>query len=153
MKKPLLLISSIIFVSWLSGCSTTVDTNKTDTTMSAQQVEKPVMLDTVVGTVAYRERIALPSTAVITVTLEDVSRADAKSEIIATESTVTGGKQVPFNFKLDFNKDKIKANHTYVVRAKIALDGKLRFTTDTAYRVITDPNQTKTVQLILVGVK
>lgn len=36
-------------------------------------------MKTITGTVAYRERIALPPNAVVTVTLEDVSLADAPS--------------------------------------------------------------------------
>ncbi|MBD1577495.1 MULTISPECIES: YbaY family lipoprotein [Vibrio] len=153
MKKSVMLVSSIICASWLAGCSSSPTIDTQETPAQAAQVGKPIMLESIVGTVAYRERLSLPETAVLTVTLEDVSIADKKADIIATESMITGGKQVPFNFKLDFDNNKILQNHTYVVRAKIALNGKLRFTTDTAYRVITDSNQTQSVQLMLVGVK
>ena len=39
---------------------------------------------TVTGTVTYRERIALPATAVVEVTVADVSRADAPAVVDRT---------------------------------------------------------------------
>ena len=38
------------------------------------------------GTVAYRERVALPPDALVEVTLEDVSRADAASVVLARQT-------------------------------------------------------------------
>ncbi len=107
----------------------------------------------VTGTIAYRERIALPETAVVSVTLEDISLADKAADVIATDSFVTGGKQVPFEFKLDYDANKIMPNHRYNVRAKITVNGKLRFTSDTITPVITDENKTQAVQIMMVGVR
>lgn len=151
MKKPLLLISSIILGASMVGCSTTQDDNAQTT--SAAQTEQAAELQSITGNLAYRERIALPEDAVISVTLEDVSLADKAAEIIATDSFVAGGKQVPFAFKLDYDANQINPKRSYTVRAKIAVNGKLRFTTDTNYAVITDPSNTQSVNLRLVGVK
>ncbi|MFA0071021.1 YbaY family lipoprotein, partial [Vibrio breoganii] len=105
------------------------------------------------GTVSYRERIALPENALVTVTLEDISLADTPSTIIATQEFTTDGKQVPFAFELNYDNNKIKANHRYNMRATIHVDGKLRFTTDTIKSVITDVENTQQADLRLVGVR
>lgn len=149
MKKSLLLISSIIMGVAMTGCTTNAD----NTSSASQSSSEAVGLASVTGSVFYRERIALPDNAVVTVTLEDISLADKAAEIIATDSFVTDGKQVPFEFKLDYDVNKIVPNHRYNVRAKIAVDGKLRFTTDTITHVITDENKTQAVQLRMIGVR
>ena len=150
MKKSLLLISSIVMGAAMTGCTT----NNADTSAVAMQsTNEAVNLQSITGSVLYRERIALPDTAVVSVTLEDVSLADKAAEVIATDSFVTGGKQVPFEFKLDYDASKIVPNHRYNVRAKIAVDGKLHFTTDTFTPVITDANKTQKVQLMMIGVR
>ncbi|MGI2820026.1 YbaY family lipoprotein [Vibrio fluvialis] len=145
MKKALLLASSVLLGSVLVGCQTSEDsTTMTQTT--------PAAMKTVTGTLAYRERIALPENAVVTVTLQDVSLMDAPAKVIATQTFETKGKQVPFAFELTYDSAQIDARHTYSVSARIELNGKLRFITDTHYGVITDDNNTNQVDLKLVGV-
>jgi putative lipoprotein len=91
----------------------------------------------VTGTVAYRERIALPPTAVITVQLVDVSRADAPATVIARQALPTAGRQVPFSFSLEYDPATIQTPHTYAVQVRIEDDGKLLFISDTLHAVIT----------------
>lgn len=56
----------------------------------------------VTGSVTYRERIALPPGAVLTVSVEDVSRADAPATTLArTAVTVDGQVPVPFSVAID----------------------------------------------------
>jgi putative lipoprotein len=100
------------------------------------------------GTVTYRERMALPPEAVITVTLSDVSLMDAPAKVLAETTFTAGGKQVPFAFELKYDPASIKPQNTYAVRATILVDGKMSWTTDTTYPVITreSPNQ---VELLL----
>ena len=91
----------------------------------------------VTGTVTYRERIALPPTALIKVQLVDVSRADAPSIVLGEQVTQAAGKQVPFSFEIPFDPARIEANYSYAVQARIEVDGKLRFISDRHYGVIT----------------
>ena len=65
----------------------------------------------------------------------------------------TDGKQVPFAFELKYDASQIKANHRYNVRASIHVDSKLRFATDTIAPVITDAENTESLNLRLVGVR
>ncbi|QQE64464.1 hypothetical protein GFS31_11450 [Leptolyngbya sp. BL0902] len=107
---------------------------------------------TVSGTVAYLPRIALPPNAVVEVQLVDVSRAGAPAIVLASQSTITGGRQVPIPFELVYNPDGIDPRMTYAVQARITVDGELqfistrRFTVDllgqtTSVEVVVDPIQ------------
>ncbi|MBD1564006.1 YbaY family lipoprotein [Vibrio sp. S12_S33] len=140
MKKAWLLIVSAALGLVLVGCQ------------SSPKLSSAKPIQTITGTVAYRERIALPDHTLVTVTLQDVSLADAPAPIIAKHRFETNGMQVPFEFDLAFDSRKIDARHTYSVSARIEIDGKLRFITDTHYAVITDENNTKHVNLRLIGV-
>ncbi len=103
------------------------------------QLDKPLNADngSVTGTVSYLQRIALPPSAVIQVRLQDISLADAPAKIIAEQTINLGQRQVPVPFTLNFDPGKIDAKHSYSVSAKITVDGKVWFTSDQAYPVLT----------------
>lgn len=87
---------------------------------------------TVTGSIAYRERIALPPTAKIAVELRDVSLADAPAPLLASDSFVAAGRQVPLPFTLRVARAQLDARHHYAVSARITdADGRLMFITDT----------------------
>jgi putative lipoprotein len=98
--------------------------------------------------VAYREKIALPSGAIVEIKLLDVSKQDAPSVTLGEQIITTTGEQVPFSFEIEYDPAAIDARFTYAVRATITLDGELRFTTDTSYPVITRDSPTN-VDLVL----
>ena len=104
------------------------------------------------GTVTYRERLALSPGARLVVELRDVSYADAPSTLIARQ-TITDPGQVPIKFKVEYNRDDIDSRNTYSIKADIIeSDGRLAFTNDTAYEVITRGNPNK-VDMVLVLVQ
>lgn len=91
--------------------------------------EQPV---SVTGSITYRERMALPPTAQVEVTLSDVSLMDAPSKTIARQSFTADGRQVPFAFSLTVDERKIDPRGRYSVSARITdAAGKLMFITDT----------------------
>ena len=91
---------------------------------------------TVTGTVTYRERIALTPEAVVEVQLLDVSLADASAIQIAIQ-TIKPKHQVPIPFELIYDPADIDERMTYAVRATIRDGGRLLFTTDRHYPVLT----------------
>ena len=97
----------------------------------------------VTGTVTYSQRIALPPEATVVVKLEDVSRADAPSTVVAEQHIATAGQQVPIPFKLVYDPADIEARNRYVVRAQIFYGDDLAWTSTTAYPVITQDNPTE----------
>lgn len=101
----------------------------------------------VAGTATYRERMALPPGAVLEVSLQDVSRADAAADVIGTARQENLG-QPPFRFEIPYDPGRIETGHTYSVRARITHEGRQLFTTDQAYPVITQ-GRGQTVDVML----
>lgn len=98
---------------------------------------------TLTGTVMYRERMALPPSAVVEVKLLDVSRADTPAGVIA-QTVIRPRGQVPIPYRLTFNDVKIMPGHTYALRASIRVGGRLLFTSTTHQPVLTgSPDQTE----------
>ena len=84
----------------------------------------------------YRERIALPPGAVAKVRLLDTSLADVPAvEVASAEIKEAGNPPIPF--VLNFDPSKIDDRKQYGVRATILHDGRLLFTSDTHYPVLT----------------
>lgn len=87
------------------------------------------------GEVFYLQRSALPPSATLSVTLADVSRADAPAIVVARQSGPVNG-QVPLAFHLPYDSAKVQSGHRYAVSARIELDGQLLF-------ISTDHNSVK----------
>ena len=93
---------------------------------------------TILARVDYRQRVALPPTAVVTLQLLDVARADAPARVLA-EQTLSGAGQVPFLFSLRAPADAVAPPARVVLRARIDVDGQLRFTNTTTVPVPIPP--------------
>jgi putative lipoprotein len=83
---------------------------------------------TVTGNVVYRQRIALPENAEITVSIIDVSLADAPAPVLATQ--VIHGGQVPIPFELTLDLSTARANALLSIGARIESNGQLIWITD-----------------------
>jgi putative lipoprotein len=106
----------------------------------------------VTGTINLRQKIALPNNAMITVQLADTSRQGAPAKVLAQQTFNANGGQVPLPFTLQYDKGQITTNGTYIVQGNIKINGQLRYTTTTAFRVITQGNPTTvTVTMDAVG--
>jgi putative lipoprotein len=103
------------------------------------------------GTVTYQQKIALPADAVLTVRIEDISRADAPSETVGEQLIDTKGTLIPIPFEVAFDPDRIEDNHTYSLRAYIKDgNGRFLFTSDTGVLVITNGNPMQNVEVNLI---
>ncbi|MGX5850007.1 YbaY family lipoprotein [Mesorhizobium sp. PL10] len=104
---------------------------------------------TLKGEVMYRERIALPPNAVLSVQLADVSLADAPAAIVGERKVAPAG-QVPIKFEISFDPTVIRANMSYALQARITADDKLLFITDTRYQVdpLSDAPQTIVLKMV-----
>jgi putative lipoprotein len=128
----------------LAGCGTTPEKE------IAVQPAAPSSLITLTGTALYRERIALPPDARLTVRISDVSLMDVAAPVIAEIETATEGRQVPLAFSLDYDPVRIDPRGRYAVSARITDGtGQLIWITDTHVDL---PPPGQTVELILVHV-
>ena len=108
--------------------------------------------ESVSGTVTYRERLALTEEATLVVELRDVSYQDAAAPLIARQTIANPG-QVPIRFEVGYHRDDIDDGNVYGITARIIeSDGRLAFTNDTAYDVITGGNPSR-VDMLLVLVE
>ena len=104
------------------------------------------------GTVTYRERISLTPGGRLVVELRDVSLADASAPLIARQ-TIPDPGQIPIKFEIGYHRNDINPRNRYAVQARIEeSDGRLAFTNDTAYDVITRGNPDQ-VDMVLVLVQ
>ncbi len=109
----------------------------------------PAATEKVTGTVTYLQRSALPSTAVIEVTLSDVSIQDVAATVLSTQRIEANGQQVPFPYELAYNPAQIIRKHRYAVRATIKDGDKLLFTSTQVNPVITNGNPTSNVEIVV----
>lgn len=89
----------------------------------------------ITGVASYRERIALPPGTVFEAVLEDVTLADAPATVLG--KTVVENPMPPIRFTIPFDRAKISPARRYSVRARILVDGQLRFTSDKLHPVLT----------------
>jgi uncharacterized lipoprotein YbaY len=108
---------------------------------------------TVTGAVTYRQRIALPEDAVVTVQIRDVSLADAPAVVIGEQIIPTEGNQVPIPYAVAYDPEDIDERREYSMSARIEDGaGKLLFISDTSVPVITRDNPTEEVEIVVVPV-
>jgi uncharacterized lipoprotein YbaY/heat shock protein HslJ len=124
-------VLAVWLATMLGACSTS----------DTQSVNPATATASITGTATYRERMMLPPDAMLEVTLEDVSRADAPADIIAL-ITVQVTKGPPYSFSLGYDPARINPQHRYNVRARITVDGKPMFQSDAGYAVLGTGNVT-----------
>lgn len=117
MKKMTVLAAAAL----LSACQSTTPAGK-------------VSLD---GEVFYLQRIALPPSATLSVSLQDVSLADAPAVVLDEQKGPVKG-QVPLPFHLSYDPTQVKPGHRYSVSARIEVNGELMFITTENHAVQLD---------------
>lgn len=144
LRKTLSVVAALALgAGALGGVSLLFATSMPATSVAAEKLMH--------GTVMFRERIALPPEAVLTVALTDVSLADAPSHIIGkTEVASVLGSPIPFS--LSFDPEALAPNHRYALQAKISAGDTLWFVNDEQVEI--DPrNPTKPAEINVVMVR
>jgi putative lipoprotein len=132
MKKLTLLAAAAL----LSACQSTTPAGK-------------VGLD---GEVFYLQRIALPPSATLSVSLQDVSLADAPAVVLDEQKGPVKG-QVPLPFHLSYDPAQVKPGHRYSVSARIEVNGELMFITTENHAVQLDGNDPKPLKIRVDAVR
>lgn len=105
---------------------------------------------TLTGTVVYRERIALPPGSSLVVQLLDITESETEPVLIAEQTIITRGENVPIAYAIPYNQSQILPDRQYVVEASILAEGDLYFATTAYTPVLTADAQTGNVDLLLV---
>jgi len=115
-----------------------------------QEIERSDIKQTLVGEANYRERKLLPPAAELHLTLEDVSKMDVPSSIIATSIQPLTGTP-PYEFNLGYFEADIDSRMQYSLRATIMLDGKLLFTSTEQLNPFREPEKDIVIVLSMVS--
>jgi putative lipoprotein len=102
------------------------------------------------GEVFYRERRLLPPGAELRVTLEDVSRMDVTSTVIAESTQMLTGAP-PYSFALPYPPERIEARMQYSLRATIRVHDRLLFTSTERLDPFRDPGARLSILLNAAG--
>jgi len=104
---------------------------------------------TVSGTVNKLDTAALPGNAIIEVELSQMSAAGGDT-VVALQTIAAAGQQLPVAFAVPYDAAQIDATQTYLIGARITVDGQVIYASQTATAVITNGAPTSGVE-ILVG--
>jgi len=105
---------------------------------------------TVSGTVNKLDRSALPENAVIEVELLQMSAAGGADTVLATQTIAASGQQLPIPFAMPYDPAQVDATQTYLIGARVTVDGQVIYASQTATAVVTNGAPTSGIE-ILVG--
>lgn len=88
------------------------------------------------GTLAYQAEGGLPPNAMVTVQLQNLSRADVATTVVGQQLFPAAGRQAPLSFVVSFDPADIDAHDPYGLQATIRAGDELLFTSQ-AVPVIT----------------
>jgi uncharacterized lipoprotein YbaY/heat shock protein HslJ len=104
----------------------------------------------ITGNATYRERIALPPTAILEVTLEDVSRPGTAGTVLE-RAEVSGAQRSPLPYAIEYDPASIEGGRRYAVQARVIDGDRVLFTTRQAALVLTQGHGVTTdLQLTMV---
>ncbi|MBV4471886.1 YbaY family lipoprotein [Pseudomonas siliginis] len=122
------------------------------TLLSACQSTIPAGKASLDGEVSYLQRIALPPSATLSVSLQDVSLADAPAIVLAEQKGPIKG-QVPLPFHLSYDPAQVKPGHRYSISARIEVNGELMFITTENHAVQLDGNDPQPLKIRVDAVR
>lgn len=87
--------------------------------------------------VLYLDRKMLPPNAKVTLILEDISKQDVKSKVIAKQSIIVKNAP-PYSFTMKYDYNSIDMKKVYNLSANITINGKYLYRSDTVLNPFTD---------------
>ncbi len=135
MRRTIFLV--IVAILALFGCATA----------GADDGDPVADSATLNGAVVLRQPAPLPDGTLLTVTLEDVSLADAPAVTLAQTQFEVKNQQSPIPFAVVYPTSAVRPGALYAARARLTLGDQLLFTTTERYPV--DPLNPVPVQLTL----
>ena len=104
------------------------------------------------GHAIYPRANRIPPGSVLRARLLDVSRQDARAELIAETMIPLEGREPPVTFSLAYRREAVRSSHHYAVRATIDAGERTVYATTESYPVLTrDAPGELEVHLQIVG--
>lgn len=141
-KFPVLLSIALMFVVALvlAACSGGQEGEET--------ADAPAGGNVISGNVIYLDRSALDPNAVIEVDLLQPSTGNPDT-VIASQSINAEGRQVPIPFEIQYDPAQIDPTQTYLVAARIVVNGAPVYETQAAVPVITNGAPTQGIEVLV----
>lgn len=141
-KFPVLLSIALVFVVALvlAACSGGQEGEET--------ADVPAGGNVISGNVIYLDRSALDPNAVIMVDLLQPSTGNPDT-VIASQSINAEGRQVPIPFEIQFDPAQIDPTQTYLVAARIVVNGAPVFVSQAGVPVITNGAPTQGIEVLV----
>lgn len=128
----------------LSGCILQV------CILTACSKQAPTPQTAITGTLSLDQPVQLAADARLELRLTDVTGVDGAAVELTSIATRLDG--LPYQYTLPFDASRIDNTHRYTVDARVFANGKLRYTTDTAYPVLTQgQNRQRDITLVTAG--
>jgi len=97
-------------------------------TKKAAFQSNPSSSEVITGTVSYLERVVLLPGSIVHVEFKDVSKADAPSLVLASQ-TINSAVSPPIPFSIAYDPSLILPGHRYSVQATISYQGRVLWAT------------------------
>jgi putative lipoprotein len=107
---------------------------------------------TVTGVIFLSGGAALPSNAIVTIQLADVTQAGGPAKIVTERSFNTGGAQSPFAFTLPYNPQQISQSSRYIIQGNIRVAGQILYRTVEPHKVSASGTPSNNIQVTMVRV-
>lgn len=88
----------------------------------------------VIGDANYRERIELPDDVIFEAAIIDITDADREAQVVSSYEKKNPG-QPPLAYRLTYDKDELKNDRQYILRARILQKDQVLFTTQEQYNL------------------
>src|SRR4029453_205035 len=104
--------------------------------------------NSILGTVSYMQRIALPPNSQLRVWLVD--SGDPKGTPLSAHTFSSGNRQVPIPYTLEYANRDVNRQRNYEMRAEIRSGGQITFMSTTGTPVTLRGNRTDNVEIVVV---
>ncbi|MBE0376776.1 META domain-containing protein [Pseudoalteromonas prydzensis] len=129
LHKPHAMLKSIVGISLLASSAVVLSGCQTQPEATEQTTEDAAMA-TLTTQVTYLDRSMLRPGSQLTVTLADVSKMDAKAEVISQQTVDINGAP-PYTVELSYDASKMDQRHRYSVIARITNQDQLIYVSTT----------------------
>jgi putative lipoprotein len=103
----------------------------------------------ITGIIFLSSATTLPSNAIVTIQLADVTQTGVPAAVVTERIFSTGGAQSPFSFTLPYNPEQINPARRYSIQGNIRVSGQTVYSTSVAYPVITSGSPTSNLQITM----